>query len=87
MTQTGPFWYENAVFYEVYVRAFKDSHGDGHGDLNGLGEKLDYLKELGVDCLWLLPIYPSPLKDDGYDISDYCNIHPDYGSLEDFKRL
>jgi len=80
-------WYQNAIFYEVYVRAFKDSNGDGHGDINGLAEKLDYLKELGVDCLWLLPIYPSPLKDDGYDISDYRNIHPDYGSLEDFKCL
>lgn len=83
----NPSWYENAVFYEVYVRAFFDSNADGHGDINGLAEKLDYLKELGVDCLWLLPIYPSPLKDDGYDISDYYHIHPDYGSLEDFKHL
>jgi|WetSurMetagenome_2_1015567.scaffolds.fasta_scaffold07608_2 maltose alpha-D-glucosyltransferase / alpha-amylase len=80
-------WYKNAVFYEVYVRAFFDSNGDGHGDLNGLTQKLDYLKSLGVDCLWLLPIYPSPLKDDGYDISDYTGIHPDYGSLDDFKAL
>ena len=87
MLPTDPTWYKNAIFYEVYVRAFKDSNGDGHGDIHGLVEKLDYLKELGVDCLWLLPIYPSPLKDDGYDISDYCSIHPDYGSLEDFKRL
>ncbi len=80
-------WYKSAIFYEVYVRAFFDSNGDGHGDLKGLELKLDYLKDLGVDCLWLNPIYPSPLKDDGYDISDFCGIHPDYGSLDDFKRL
>ena len=80
-------WYKNAVFYEVPVRAFHDSNGDGHGDLNGVLQKLDYLKVLGVDCIWLNPIYPSPLKDDGYDISDYCNIHPDYGTLDDFKHL
>ena len=80
-------WYQNAVFYEVYVRAFFDSSGDGHGDLNGLTQKLDYLKDLGVDCLWLNPIYPSPLKDDGYDISDFCGINPDYGTLDDFKHL
>ncbi len=80
-------WYQNAVFYEVYVRAFFDSNGDGIGDLPGLTSKLDYLKELGVDCLWLLPIYPSPLKDDGYDIADYCGVHPDLGTLEDFKTL
>lgn len=81
------FWYKKAVFYEVYVRAFFDSNGDGHGDLNGLTEKLDYFTDLGVDCLWLLPINSSPLNDDGYDISDYCNVHPDYGSLEDFAHL
>jgi maltose alpha-D-glucosyltransferase/alpha-amylase len=80
-------WYKNAVFYEVYVRAFYDSNADGRGDLNGLTRKLDYLQSLGVDCLWLLPIYPSPLKDDGYDISDYTGIHPDYGTLDDFKNL
>lgn len=81
------FWYQKAVFYEVYVRAFYDANGDGHGDLIGLTQKLDYLKLLGVNCIWLLPIYPSPLKDDGYDVADYCNIHPDYGNLEDFKAL
>jgi maltose alpha-D-glucosyltransferase/alpha-amylase len=80
-------WYKNAVFYEVYVRAFFDSDGDGIGDIRGLKEKLQYLKELGVDCLWLLPIYPSPLQDDGYDIADYCSIHPDLGTLGDFKEL
>ena len=80
-------WYKNAVFYEVYVRGFKDSSDDGNGDLNGLIQKTDYLHELGIDCLWLLPIYPSPLIDDGYDISDYCSVLPDYGTLEDFKAL
>jgi maltose alpha-D-glucosyltransferase / alpha-amylase len=80
-------WYKTAVFYEVYVRAFYDSNGDGHGDLQGLTQKLDYLQSLGIGCLWLLPIYPSPLKDDGYDISDYTAIHPDYGTLDDFKAL
>ncbi len=80
-------WYKDAVFYEVYIRAFHDSNADGHGDLRCLIEKLDYLKDLGVDCLWLLPIYPSPLKDDGYDISNYYDIHPDYGNLDDFKAL
>jgi maltose alpha-D-glucosyltransferase/alpha-amylase len=80
-------WYKEAIFYEVYVRAFRDSDGDGHGDLKGLTEKLDYLKELGVDCLWLMPIYPSPLKDDGYDIADYYNIAQTFGTVEDFKTL
>lgn len=80
-------WYKNAVFYQVYVRAFYDSNADGHGDLRGLILKLDYLQELGIDCLWLMPVYPSPLLDDGYDIADYYSIHPDYGDLEDFKQL
>lgn len=80
-------WYQNAIFYEVSVRSFYDSNGDGIGDLNGLIEKLDYLKKLGVDCLWLLPIYASPLHDDGYDISDFCQIHPDLGTLNDFDHL
>jgi maltose alpha-D-glucosyltransferase/alpha-amylase len=80
-------WYKNAVFYEVYLRAFFDSNGDGHGDLCGLMKRLDYLQELGVDCIWLLPIYSSPLKDDGYDIADYYGVHPTYGSLHDFKQL
>jgi len=80
-------WYMNAIFYEVYVRAFCDSDGDGHGDLRGLLQKLDYLRDLGVDCLWLMPIYPSPLKDDGYDIADFLSVLPTYGKLEDFKAL
>ncbi len=78
-------WYTNAVFYELYVRAFADSNGDGHGDLAGLRRKLDYLQWLGVDCVWLLPINPSPLKDDGYDVASYYGIHPTYGLMEDFK--
>jgi maltose alpha-D-glucosyltransferase/alpha-amylase len=83
----NPLWYKDAVFYELYVRAFKDSNSDGHGDLRGLLSKLDYLQALGVDCIWLLPIYPSPLVDDGYDVADYCNIHEHFGSLDDFKAL
>ena len=80
-------WYKDAIFYQIYVRAFYDSNGDGHGDIPGLTHRLDYLQELGVDCLWLMPIYPSPLKDDGYDIADYYNIAETFGSLEDFKVL
>ncbi|MCJ7735644.1 MAG: maltose alpha-D-glucosyltransferase [Anaerolineales bacterium] len=80
-------WYKNAVFYELHTRAFYDSNHDGIGDLRGIIQKLDYLKQLGVDCIWLLPIFPSPLEDDGYDISDFYNIHPDLGTLEDFKEL
>ncbi|MBN1201505.1 MAG: maltose alpha-D-glucosyltransferase [Anaerolineae bacterium] len=80
-------WYKDAVFYELYVRAFKDGNEDGHGDLKGLLTKLDYLQELGVDCIWLLPIYPSPLFDDGYDVSGYRGIHEDFGTLEDFKAV
>ncbi len=80
-------WYKNAVFYQISVRSFKDSNGDGRGDLHGIAEKLDYLQTLGVDCIWLMPIYPSPLKDDGYDIADYYNIDSAYGSLEDLKEL
>jgi maltose alpha-D-glucosyltransferase / alpha-amylase len=83
----NPLWYKNAVFYEVYIRAFRDSSGNGHGDLRGLIEKMDYIKDLGVDCIWLLPFYPSPLLDDGYDIADHYGIHPDYGTLEDFKEV
>jgi maltose alpha-D-glucosyltransferase/alpha-amylase len=86
MTDQHP-WYMNAFFYEVHIRAFCDSNGDGSGDLQGLINKLDYIKSLGVDCIWILPIYPSPLKDDGYDIADYYGVHKDYGTIEDFKEL
>ena len=80
-------WYKGGVIYELHVRAFHDSDGDGTGDFRGLTSKLDYLRDLGVTSIWLLPFYPSPLKDDGYDISDYCNVHPRYGSLADFKNF
>ncbi|UCC88055.1 MAG: maltose alpha-D-glucosyltransferase, partial [Anaerolineales bacterium] len=80
-------WYKDAIFYEIFVRAFADGNGDGIGDLPGLADKLDYLQELGVDCLWLLPIYPSPLRDDGYDVADFYKIHPDYGTVDDLHRL
>ena len=71
-----PSWYKDAIIYELHVRAFYDSNGDGIGDFPGLTAKLDYLQDLGVTALWLLPFYPSPLKDDGYDIADYTDIHP-----------
>ncbi|HEX9373605.1 MAG TPA: maltose alpha-D-glucosyltransferase [Roseiflexaceae bacterium] len=82
---TDNLWYKDAIFYELHVKAFYDSNGDGYGDFRGLTEKLDYLKELGVDCIWITPFYPSPLKDDGYDVADYYGVHPDYGTLQDFK--
>jgi maltose alpha-D-glucosyltransferase/alpha-amylase len=82
-----PFWYKNGVIYEVHVRAFYDSNADGTGDFRGLTQKLDYMKDLGVTAIWLLPFYPSPLKDDGYDIADYCAVHPSYGTLADFKTF
>ncbi len=82
-----PLWYKSAIIYEVPVRAFFDSNADGIGDFRGLTQKLDYIQELGVTALWLLPFYPSPLKDDGYDIADYYSINPIYGTLEDFKAL
>jgi maltose alpha-D-glucosyltransferase/alpha-amylase len=82
-----PLWFKDAVFYEVYVRGFYDSNADGVGDFRGLTEKLDYIEWLGVDCLWLLPMYASPLRDGGYDIADFYTILPDYGTLEDFKTF
>src|ERR1035438_1108434 len=84
---TDPLWYKDAVIYELHVRAFFDSNNDGIGDFPGLIQKLDYLRDLGVTCLWLLPFFPSPLKDDGYDISDYVNVHPMYGTVEDFRAF
>ncbi len=85
--QKDPQWYKTAVFYELYVRSFYDANGDGFGDFPGLIEKLDYLEWLGVDCLWLLPFYESPLKDGGYDISDFYSILPEYGNLNDFVEF
>jgi maltose alpha-D-glucosyltransferase/alpha-amylase len=87
LTNNDPLWYKNAIFYELHIRSFADSNGDGKGDLQGIITKLDYLKTLGIDCIWLLPMFPSPLKDDGYDISDFFNIHLDYGTVEDLKAL
>ena len=82
-----PLWYRDAVIYEVHVRAFADSNGDGIGDFVGLTSRLDYLQQLGVTAIWLLPFYPSPLRDDGYDIADYLDVHPSYGTLEDFEHF
>jgi len=82
-----PQWYKDAVFYEVRVRSYFDSAADGIGDFPGLTSKLDYLRELGITALWLLPFYPSPLRDDGYDISDYTDVHPDCGTLNEFKAF
>jgi maltose alpha-D-glucosyltransferase/alpha-amylase len=80
-----PLWYKDATIYQVHVRTFYDSNGDGVGDFRGLAQKLDYLQKLGVNAIWLMPFFPSPLRDDGYDISDYRAVHPSYGTLEDFK--
>jgi maltose alpha-D-glucosyltransferase/alpha-amylase len=84
---TDPLWYKDAVIYEIHVRAFADSNADGIGDFQGLISKLDYLQELGVTCLWLLPFFPSPLRDDGYDIADYTSVNPQYGTLDDFQQF
>jgi len=85
MSTTGTLWYKDAVIYELHVRAFYDSNGDGIGDFAGLTQKLDYLQNLGVTAIWLLPFYPSPLRDDGYAIAEYKDVHPTYGTLRDFK--
>lgn len=86
-TEQHTLWYKDAIIYELHVRAFHDSNADGIGDFGGLTEKLDYLQDLGITAIWLLPFYPSPLKDDGYDISNYTDIHPDYGTLHDFTTF
>src|SRR5580658_2030641 len=82
-----PLWYKDAVIYQLHVRSFHDSNGDGIGDIVGLTKKLDYLQDLGVTALWLLPFYPSPLRDDGYDIADYRNVNPSYGTMADFRAF
>ncbi|MGH3356169.1 MAG: maltose alpha-D-glucosyltransferase [Nocardioidaceae bacterium] len=87
LPQDDPHWFKRAVFYEVLVRSFKDSNGDGVGDFRGLREKLDYIEWLGVDCLWIPPFYTSPLRDGGYDVADYIDIQPEVGTLDDFKDL
>jgi maltose alpha-D-glucosyltransferase / alpha-amylase len=84
---TDALWYKDAIIYELHVKTFRDSDGDGIGDFRGLIEKLDYLQELGVTALWLLPFYPSPLRDDGYDIADYFDVNPHYGTLDDFRAF
>src|SRR5829696_604822 len=83
----APRWYEDAVIYELHVRAFADSNGDGVGDLRGLLTKLDHVRDLGADTIWLLPFYPSPLRDDGYDTAEYKGVHPMYGTLGDFRAF
>jgi len=86
-TAADPLWYKDAIIYEVHVRAFADSDGDGIGDFKGLTSRLDYLQDLGVTAIWLLPFYPSPLKDDGYDIADYNDVHPSYGNIQDVRQF
>jgi maltose alpha-D-glucosyltransferase / alpha-amylase len=85
LSEDEKLWYKDAVIYQLHVRTFCDSNGDGVGDFRGLTGKLDYLQELGINAIWLLPFFPSPLRDDGYDIADYTSVHPAYGSLQDFK--
>src|SRR5207302_1097215 len=85
--ERDPLWFKTAVFYEIHIRGFFDGNDDGSGDFRGLIEKLEYLQWLGVDCIWLLPMYPSPLRDGGYDIADFFTIHPDYGTVEDFREF
>ena len=80
-------WYREDSFYQIWIRSFRDGNGDGIGDLKGVMEKLEYIKKLGVDGIWFSPIYPSPNADFGYDVSDYCSIHPDYGTLDEFRQL
>jgi maltose alpha-D-glucosyltransferase/alpha-amylase len=84
-SEKNPLWFKDAIIYEVHIRSFNDSNGDGIGDFRGLLQKLPYLRDLGVTAIWVLPFYPSPLRDDGYDIADYRGIHPDYGTLRDFQ--
>lgn len=86
-SRDDPLWYRDAVIYQLNVKAFYDSNGDGMGDFKGVTAKLDYVKELGVNTIWLMPFYPSPLRDDGYDISGYKDVHPQYGTLEDFREM
>jgi maltose alpha-D-glucosyltransferase/alpha-amylase len=85
--ERDPLWFKTAVFYEIHIRGFFDGNDDGSGDFRGLIDKLDYLQWLGIDCIWLLPMYPSPLRDGGYDIADFFAIHPDYGTVEDFRAF
>jgi maltose alpha-D-glucosyltransferase/alpha-amylase len=84
---SDPLWYKDAIIYQAHVKSFFDGNNDGVGDFQGLAQKLDYLQSLGITCIWLLPFFPSPLRDDGYDIADYRSVHPSYGTLDDFKAF
>jgi maltose alpha-D-glucosyltransferase/alpha-amylase len=84
---SDPLWYKDAIVYQTHIKSFRDSNADGYGDFPGLIEKLDYIQQLGADCIWLLPFYPSPLRDDGYDIGEYKAINPQYGTMDDFSRF
>src|ERR1700745_80164 len=88
-TPIGPdeLWYKDAIIYQLHVKSFLDSNGDGVGDFPGLISKLDYIADLGATAIWVLPFHPSPLLDDGYDISDYRSVHPDYGTMSDVRRF
>src|SRR6476646_12106743 len=86
LNKTQP-WYKDAIIYQLHVRAYHDGNNDGIGDFRGLTERLDYIQDLGVTAIWLQPFFPSPLKDDGYDIADYMNVNPQYGTLDDFKEF
>ncbi|AYB33816.1 maltose alpha-D-glucosyltransferase [Chryseolinea soli] len=87
LKHNDPLWFKDAIIYELSVRAFFDSNADGIGDFQGIIQRLDYLEDLGINTIWLLPFYPSPLKDDGFDVIDHCDVHPDYGNLSDFKQF
>src|SRR3982750_2628726 len=87
MTAGDPLWYKDAVIYQIHVKAFRDSNDDGIGDFPGLTQSLPYIQDLGVNTIWLLPFYPSPLRDDGYDIADYHGVHPHYGTRADFRHF
>ena len=80
-------WWRDSVIYQIYIRSFADSNGDGKGDVKGIESRLGYLKKLGIDAIWITPWYPSPQKDHGYDVSDFMDIEPDYGTIEDAKQL
>ena len=85
--RNDPQWYRDAIIYQIHVKSFFDSNNDGIGDFEGLTQRLDYVRDLGVTAIWLMPFYPSPLRDDGYDIADYRGINPSYGRMEDFRRF
>jgi len=87
LLEDNPFWYRDAIIYQAHIKAFADSDADGIGDFRGLMGKLDYLQQLGITALWILPFYPSPLRDDGYDIADYYNVNPSYNSLREFRQF